>query len=184
MTPDQQLMQKVKEVYGSFIDAAVDGTPYPAAFLAALAANESSGDPAVARFEPAVFWQLSFTLINRKQNFGAIKPDDLAHYLAAPEDPRTAVLALVNLATSWGPTQIMGYQALAGKYPLAELPNLQTHFPHAIAMLKDFNSRFSLGQDWNPYFHCWNGGSPTAATFDPNYTAKGLDRMTIYEALE
>jgi hypothetical protein len=34
MTPEQTLMQKVKDVYGTWIDAAVTGTPYPAAFLA------------------------------------------------------------------------------------------------------------------------------------------------------
>lgn len=197
MTPEQQLMEKVKTTCGPWIDEAAAGTPYTPAFLAALTANESGGDVGVQRFESKVFGELCFVLLGRKANFGAIGGEDIANYLretlpGASIPPLDLGLgALVSLATSYGPTQIMGYQALAGRYDLAELPNLQKHYPHAIAMLEDFRRRFNLtiagGGDvaayWGKFFHCWNAGSPAAPTFDPQYAAKGLDRMTIYNLL-
>jgi hypothetical protein len=197
MTPEQTLMEKVKNVYGTWIDAAVAGTPYPAAFLAALSANESGGDPNVSRFEAAVFGELAFTLIGRRTNFGAIAAADLATYVDS-EELGTAVQSLVSLATSWGPTQIMGYQALAGKYPLGDLPNLQKHFQHTIEMLDDFRRRFGIPIARNieesslyqnvpfnaePFLRCWNTGRQDGTTADPKYVANGFNRLLIYEAL-
>jgi hypothetical protein len=201
MTPEQQLMTKIKSQCGSWIDEAIAGTPYPAALLAALTANESGGDPQESRFEPKVFADLALVAIGRKANYGAIGRTNLIDW-CSPSDPdrpprsfSDALLALVNLATSWGPTQIMGYQALAGGYALSELPNLQTHFKHTVAMLEDFRTRFQIvasqapggpspwPNSWADFFRCWNTGRPDGQTADPQYVARGLDRMTIYGSL-
>jgi len=202
---DPELMAAIREKYGSFIDAAVAGTPFPASLVAALVANESGLNEAAARFEPAVFGELAFVLTGRKAAFGSIGAQDLGEWLGRVSmdkgnggrlSPQAAVvLALQNLATSWGPTQIMGYQAVAGKYDLSELPNLQTHFHRAVAMLEDFRKRFNLaieqgiaggmaGNSAAAFFTCWNTGSPHGATFDPHYAANGLARMAEYEAQE
>ena len=199
---DPELMAAIREKYGSFIDAAVEGTPFPASLLAALVANESGLNESAARFEPAVFGELAFVLTGRKAAFGSIGAQDLGEWLGRVSmdksnggrlSPQAAVvLALQNLATSWGPTQIMGYQAVAGKYDLSELPNLQTHFHRAVAMLEDFGRRFNIRQpdsfaDFPAvaqiYFTCWNTGSPNGKTFDPHYAANGLARMSLYEEL-
>jgi hypothetical protein len=192
---DHDLMAKIKTTCGPFIDEAVAGTPYPAAFLAALTANESGGDPAATRFESSVLGQLVQVLIMRKSNFGAIDETNIVKYLRktlSPNGSAAAVppldlglVALVNLATSYGPTQIMGYQALAGGFDLGELSNLGTHYKHAIDMLDDFARRFELAADAGMalFFHCWNAGSPAGRTFDPQYTSNGLSRMAIYQTL-
>jgi len=194
---DQELMAAIKAKYGSFIDEAIEGTPFPAALVAALVANESGLNEGATRFEPKVAGALILLATGVKANYGSIGAQDLLDWLGQISmdtanggrlPPQAAVLlALRNLASSWGPTQIMGYQALAGHYALSELPNLQWHFKHCVAMLDDFKKRFSLATDaaadFSPYFHCWNAGAPGADTFDPNYTANGLRRMAIYEAL-
>jgi hypothetical protein len=188
MTPEQQLMAKVKTVCGPWIQVfSAPASIYPEAFLAALTANESGGDPTKTRLEPVDLAELAQVLIGHKANFGSIGAQDLGGYLSVG-DAKGIVQQLVNLATSWGPTQIMGYQALAGKYSLAELPNLQTHYRHATSVLDDFGRRFGLTEHTWPdvawqYFRCWNTGHPNGTTADPAYVTNGLARMTIYGKL-
>jgi hypothetical protein len=185
VTSDVALMAKIRQNFSPFIKPAIEGTPYPESFLAALVANESGGDLAAGRFEPGVFWELSFTFTGRKTAFGSITTDKLKEYLGNGATDK-AVAALINLATSAGPTQIMGYQSLARGYPLAELYNLATHFKRAIEILDDFRKQFDLvpvyGETYDVFFRCWNTGRPDGKTFDPNYVPNGLLRMQIYGA--
>jgi len=199
MTPEQLLMQKVKSVCGDYIDEAVKSSEVPDTFLAALTANESGGDPAAMRFEPQIFQKLAFLAIGRIANFGSIGKQDLIGYCAPPpiegHPPLTfdqSALCLVNLASSWGPTQIMGWHALASDYPLSDLPSLQRHYPRAVQLLDAFRKQWGEhipSWDADPVaaasalFRCWNTGQPNGVTFDPNYTSRGLDRMTIYATL-
>lgn len=182
---DHDLMGRIKRMCGDSIDAAIAGTPYPAAFLAALTANESGGDMAAQRFEASVFGQLAQVLTKRKPNFGAITPQMLLDRINAEGDHVGAFVSIMDLATSYGPTQIMGYQALAGGFDLAELDQIGAHYRHAVNMLDDFARRFELATDAGMalFFHCWNAGSPTGRTFDPKYTSNGLSRMAIYQTL-
>ena len=193
------LMQRVKSVCGSWIDEAVQGTPYPAALLGALAANESGGDPTKSRPEANVLLQLAQVLIGTRSHFGSITTGDLELVFQHPpagsplRNYQVGMLQLVNAATSWGPTQIVGYQAVAGGYELSELTSLNTHFKHVVEMLVAFEKQFRLFEvnlatlpeyaEWEPFFRCWNTGSPTGKTFDPMYAQNGLLRMAIYETL-
>ena len=174
-------MAKIRQNMAPFIKPAIAGTPYPECFLAALVANESGGNLAAGRFEQEVFWEISFALIGRKTAFGSITTDKLKAYIGE-STPAATVAALVNLATSAGPTQIMGYQSLAGGYPLAELYKLDTHFRHAIEVLDDFRKRFGIPDTGAipQLFRCWNTGRPDGQTFDPAYVPNGLRRMQIY----
>ena len=79
----------------------------------------------------------------------------------------------------------MGYQSLAGGYPLAELYKLDTHFRHAVEILEAFRREFAMQvtADYIPQlFRCWNTGRPDGKTFDPAYVPNGLRRMQIYGA--
>lgn len=194
---DAQLMLAIKVKYGEWIDTAVEGTPFRASLVAALVANESGLDDAAQRLEPAVLSALTLVLIGRKANFGSIGGQDLKKWLGRIQldgqiSPPVAIgLGLANLASSWGPTQIMGYQALAADYPLSDLTNIQTHFRHTVEILADFQKRFGLvapiGQvqsDGALFFTCWNTGSPTGKTFDPAYADNGMRRLELYEDLE
>lgn len=194
MTPDEILMQKIKTLCGEEIAEAVAGTGIPAAFLAALAANESGGDPAAARFEPQIFMKLGFLAVGRIAAFGSIGRQDLLEFVSPPGMAFSdSMLTVINLATSWGLTQIMGYQALAGHYRLSELPSLQTHFPRAVQMLQGFAKEFPAIPAWGTgkdaavgeaFFRCWNTGKPAGVTYDPQYISNGLNRMAIYASME
>jgi hypothetical protein len=188
---ERQLMQSIQEKYGAFIDAAVNGTVFPAALLAGLTANEGALNPQASRLEPAVLAQLCLVLSGRAAHYGSIGAQDLKTYLGDVSAPATAILAMLNLAMSWGPTQIMGYKAVARGYSLAELSNLETHFRRTVQELDAFRTEFNLGAStiaapamFERFFTCWNAGSPTGKTFDPNYAANGVRRMAIYASLK
>lgn len=189
---DQELMGAIQHKYGEWIDEACRGTAFPSALLAALVANETGLEEGATRFEPGVYQDLSLVAIGRRAAFGEIGGADLQKYLHGLT-AQAAILAVFNLATSWGPCQVMGWQALARGYPLAELSNLETHFIRVVEVLRDFGKQFPAivppaGVEiatgaWQPWFRCWNGGHPDAKTFDPNYAANGVRRLALYESL-
>lgn len=198
---DQQLMTAIKSQYGAYIAAAVAGTPFSEAFVAALTANEGALNPAATRLEPKVFTDLVDVIIGKKANYGAIGAQDLMNYVwpmrqkSSNSDPEPvwglpqALTGIRNMASSWGPTQIMGYQTLAGKYSLGDLADPKKHFPHTVEMLDDFQARFHLQGIAKAdgiaadFFRCWNTGSPSGKTFDPQYVGSGIIRMQLYAAL-
>lgn len=187
---DAELMAAIREKYGSLITdstAAPAAFPISAAFVAALVANESGLNEQASRFEQNVLAQLSLVVIGRKDAFGSITIDDLDKYIPASFSFAHAMLAMVNLSSSWGPTQIMGYQALAGGYSIAELTDITKHFSRAVQIIEDFVARFHLAIAGGPVnypglFRCWNTGNPNGATFDPHYVQNGVMRMSLYES--
>lgn len=197
-----ELMQSIKAKYGAAIVAATSASSVPLAFLAALIANESGGMESAKRFEPGVLAALWQVLLGRKAAYGSIGAADLVQFLAgtaaslraAQSLPADAFQRLDALATSWGLTQIMGYEALSF-YPDAAiqmnaLKNMQTgdlptQLYFTVKMLADFAQRWqlNLATDADRLFDCWNTGRPHAATADPEYIPRGLARMKIYAAL-
>jgi hypothetical protein len=193
---DQEMMLKISLMMGEEIREAIAGTPFSESFVAALVANESGGDVYATRFESSVFTSLAAVLIAHKPSFGSIGAQDLMK-ACWPESQvnshtghqpvwgfQQALLALVNLATSWGPTQIMGYHRIEFDFDLSELTSLKTHFKHTVELLKSFRERWNLDvTSWMPFFLCWNTGSPhggSGGTFDPNYVKNGLARLELY----
>lgn len=196
---DLELMQKIKTELGDYIAGAVEGTPFPASLLAAITANESDGVANAQRFEPAVFADLGRVVAGQKTSYApagckrAITSDHLLAVCCPTTEQAPAkmasvytfpqgMLALVNLATSFGPTQIMGWHALEMGFALGELCSLPTHFDRAVQLIEWFKERYNLGTpEPQSFFHCWNTGSPVAPTFDPEYVTKGMARMALYD---
>ncbi len=201
----------VKRVYDKchpFIMKSVSATALPAEFLAALAANESGGNPKATCFEPEVYKRLKAVASGEAPSFGSITGKDIfAQVSGRPsltlyrvDEPlssldqlpgATKLLSaleeneLRELATSWGFTQIMGYQAIARKSAARDLLDPQFHFQMAVEILTDFSRRFHLrlSQDFEALFRCWNTGHPDGKTFDPDYVTKGMRRMKLYREL-
>src|SRR6185437_4214937 len=113
---ETEMLGKIKTSMGKPIRDAIAYTPFSEAFIAALVANESSGDPAAKRFEPEVFCDLAAVLAGRKAHYDSIGAQDLTGILTRAGlngNPLQSVTnKLMDLATSWGPTQIMGYHTL------------------------------------------------------------------------
>lgn len=175
---DQELMQNIKAQWGAlFVQVTQDSAIKPA-FLAALTANESAGNPAASRYEPRVLGELAEVFVGRKANYGTITTAELAGI---------SVDYMIALATSWGLVQIMGYEVIPFKTVngVQDLKSPVTELPIACRMLADFGTRFSLdlGSNYSELFACWNTGRPHAPTADPAYIPNGLKRMELYAAL-
>lgn len=194
MSTDLELMQDLKARFGATIDAACSVSSVPAAFLAALVANESGGNVNAKRFEKNVLAALWEVLLGRKEAYGSIPRIRVVSYVSgvsiptinAPTNlPANAFQRVDDLATSWGLTQIMGYHALEFDIPLAELQSPEGNLAIATKMFAGFARAFGLDltKDFSDMLHCWNAGSPSAPTFDPQYVPNALRRMDLYAGL-
>jgi hypothetical protein len=194
---DTELMQSIKVKWGAAIAEACSTSSVPAAFLAALIANETGGNSDAKRFEKNVLSALWEVLLGRKAAYGSVTNRNLVQYVAGLSTPPVNVPANLPadsfqrvdaLATSWGLTQIMGYQILAGGAPVKTIAGLQDpamHLAMALRMLAQFAAQFQLDvtKDFSGMLHCWNAGSPSAPTFDPNYVPNAMRRMDLWATL-
>jgi hypothetical protein len=202
------LMSRICARWNADILNATCGSSTSPAFLAALAANESGGDPAAQNFEPEVYRDLRAVITGEASSYGSIVAKDLfaafaenfcfpaqptatAHASVAPTEPARALTAdqdeaLRQIATSWGLTQIMGYQIVGSKKTVQNLLDPARHLQYAVRLLEEFGRRFALdlSKDFESLFECWNCGHPGGKTFDPEYVPRGLQRMRLYEGLE
>jgi transglycosylase-like protein with SLT domain len=166
--------------WASALGEACRGTSLLPEFLAALVANESGGRADACRYEPIVYGALVKVQQGRKPRFGGFIREQLAD--KTPSELRA-------LASSWGLTQIMGYNAAARGVPVGftgeEARAPETNLALAVEMLTDFARRFrlDLARDFQALLHTWNTGSPDGRTFDPEYVPRALKRMEIYRGL-
>lgn len=185
---DQELMQAIKTKWGALLDSACKTSSVQPAFLAALIANESAGNPDAKRFEPAVLAQLFAVLLNRKAFYGSISRDNIVAFAQGVSSTLNMqfIVALDQLSTSWGLVQIMGYEAIGyHTNGVAALQSPVSEMTVATRMLADFAARnaLDLAKDFSALFDCWNTGRPHAPTYDPQYIPNGLRRLELYEAL-
>lgn len=211
---EERLMARVEQRCGAVMASRCQASPLPAAFLAALVANESGADPDAARFEPAVYRHLEALAAGFKPVYAGVDAQELDGEVReigvrkADEFHRRALealelriggnslqglkdAALRELATSWGYTQIMGYHMIGRKGTPRDLLDPVRHFRVAMELLSDFAARYhlNLGRDFAELLRCWNTGQPYVpprgvATTDPSYVAKGLRRMALYARLQ
>jgi hypothetical protein len=205
MMTDADLMKRIHERYGPLLDSVAQSSSARPEFLAALIANESGGDPDATRFEPAVFAALGEVLLGQKAAYGSIGAQDLllwavpgalpangAGNAAADADAADAarrgfanqVQRLGSLATSYGLTQVMGYEAIAfHTHGVEALRQPLSSLVITSRLLAQFASRFGLdlAKDFAELFDCWNTGRPHAPTADPQYVPRGLARLQLYQ---
>jgi hypothetical protein len=185
------MMQLIRQQMGGAIRAAIAQlgmAPSFEPFIAALAANESSGNASQTRFEAAEVGEFALVLCDARPSYQGITSAQLLKAITGSLMISAAVKQLVNFCTSWGPTQIMGWHALKDGYPLSELVTLESHFRRCAGYVRSFQKEFNLAPpatdaDAEKFFRCWNGGHPTAETADPEYVSKGLRRMALYQQL-
>lgn len=187
---DQQLMQSIRTNYGAAIVPIIASRKIPPAFVAALIANETGGNPHATRFEKDVLATLWEVLLGRKAAFGSIAATTiLAHVAPTPDYNFGVTLQRIDsLATSWGLTQIMGYQVLQlfgagapGRAP-EDLTEINFCFDVTARLLTQFAAAWRLdpSREFEQLFRCWNTGHPEGKTADADYVANGLRRMELY----
>ena len=211
---ERRLLERVCARCHAVISEVCAYSSVPAAFLGALVANESGGDPQAMRFEPAVYRHLKAVAEGRRAAYAGLSRRDFDAEIAEMLHPKAGSFhavfltppfraahgrelaasrdeALRELATSWGFTQIMGYHLVGRSGTVRDLLEPRFHFHLALELLALFAERYQLdlAREFAEMFHCWNTGQPYGpprgpATSDPNYVAQGLRRMGIYRSIE
>lgn len=206
-SPEASLMKLISTRFGALIAESVAGTRLPAAFLAALIANESAGDANAKRFEPKHFAEIMLVLSAQKVGFDptglsrVLGPNEILRYVSP--DPAIAGVRLtfqqslaraVQLSTSWGLTQIMGWNFLEQDRTnwLPPAPDKQLQMTMILLTIRASFWHLDVGADpargaggdHEKLFASWNAWVPDPAkTYDPQYCAKGLSRMAIYDTI-
>jgi hypothetical protein len=206
---DFNLMQAIADRWGATIAEAAHASSVPAGFLAALTANESAGRPQARRFEPAVYAHLQAVAEGKQAHYGSITAEKItAELYETIEEAAEAQFGwktqnfhflhlenlrefpekenLRDLATSWGLTQIMGYQVIGRQGTTTTLLNPYRHYFIACEILAEFAERYGLdvGAEFPELFRCWNTGRPDGKTFRSDYVSTGMKRLEIWETLQ
>ena len=142
-------------------------------YLMALLMLECSGKkPTGARFEPHVFNRLKQVRDGKRTNYENVTASHLAD---ASDD------ALRNLATSWGPFQLMGYKCILLDVNIRDIrgPNGVEHGADWIN--QTYGSAMRQGR-YRDCFHMHNTGQPyprtgLPRTHDPQYVPRGMSMM-------
>jgi hypothetical protein len=200
------LMKAIHARWGSLLHSAAETSSIAESFLAALVANESGGNPNAKRFESHVLLALWEVLLGRKAAYGSIGRADVVAFVAAftsgintgtPYNtgagahftdslPSDAFQRVDGLATSWGLTQIMGYEAIAfHTNGVAALQSPVSELTITVKMLGQFaqHAGLDVAKDFPELFDCWNTGRPHSPTADPQYIPNGLARKALYESI-
>jgi Transglycosylase SLT domain len=187
VNPEIRLMEHIRHSWGVAIATACHVSSVPEDFLAALVANESGGDPTKSRFEEKVFSEILSVCAGKRSHYGSLGAEVLiATPQQGPLEFKPTLKRMVDLATSWGLTQIMGYQVLSFARKLETLSDPQENLTFATVLLAQFANRHQLDlrNEHAELFACWNTGEPDPAkTYDPNYCVRGIARMNLYSEL-
>jgi hypothetical protein len=151
----------------------------PYAYLMALAVLECSGNkPAGHRFEKHIFKRLEKIKNGKAIRFEGIKTENLTSLDDA---------GLKNLATSWGPFQLMGYKAIQLDINVVDLREEDVAAETGVAWIKKEYGHFLSKQKFKDAFHYHNTGdrfplNGRPKTHDPYYVSNGLKFMKYFES--
>ncbi|MFN0033064.1 MAG: hypothetical protein ACKVOR_12965 [Flavobacteriales bacterium] len=150
----------------------------PYEYLMALTVLECGGEkPAGHRFEKHIFSQLKKLQQAKLRKYESIKPE---HLQGMDEN------GLRNLATSWGPFQLMGYKAIPLGVNVADLRSEEEAARIGAKWIAGEYGHFLKKKKWKDAFHYHNTGrrfplSGRSRTHDPYYVSDGLRYMKYFE---
>jgi hypothetical protein len=151
----------------------------PYAYLMALTVLECSGNkPAGHRFEKHIYKRLEKIKNGKSIRFEGVKHHDLVDL---DEE------GLKNLATSWGPFQLMGYKAIQLEANVHELRHEDFAAETGVQWIKAEYGHFLTKKKFKDAFHYHNTGdrfplSGKPKTHDPYYVSNGLKFMKYFES--
>lgn len=163
--------------YGTDIKKYAKEFELPPEYFAALCMLECEGKkPVPSRFEKHIYTRLKLVQLHVKSQYEHVKPEDLA---TASDD------ALQNLASSWGPFQLMGYKCLLFDIKVKDLRGEDGVF-WAIKWVDLTYGSYLKKKDFKSCFHIHNAGSPfpksgKSKTYHPNYVEDGLRWMAYFK---
>jgi hypothetical protein len=170
---DREGKEAAEQHYSQEVQRAASEFDLDYSYLMSLLMLECSGKkPAGARFEPHVFNRLKQVRDGKRTHYENVT----AGHLADASDE-----ALRNLATSWGPFQLMGYKCILLDVNIRDIrgPNGIEHGADWINQTYGDVMRQGRFKDC---FHMHNTGQPYPTTglprtHDPQYVPRGMSMM-------
>lgn len=162
--------------YADQVMDAAEEFDLPPAYLLALITLECSGrEPAGKRFESGVHKRLLDVQSGERRKYEQVKTAHLED--ATPQ-------AVENLATSWGPFQLMGYKCIGMDVNVSDIRGEEAVFYGAKWMNEEYGNRLR-NEKFKDAFHIHNTGRKypkvgPPRTHDPQYVEKGLERMAWF----
>ncbi len=163
--------------YGKEIDLYASTNHLPAHYLKALAMLECSGRKDFPkRFEKHVYTRLREVKQGKRKKYEHVTPQ-----LLKDADDN----ALRNLATSWGPFQIMGYKCIEMNIKIEDLRGENAVYWGIQWIEKSYGNLLRSGK-FKDAFHIHNTGrlypkNNKPLTHNPQYVANGLRYMELFE---
>ncbi len=143
----------------------------PSEYLKALIILECSGDkPAGQRFEQNVFTKLKEVQNGRRKRYENITRRHIKYCSDA---------ALRNLATSWGPFQIMGYKCIDMGIIISDLRGVES-IKWGVKWINKEYGILIRNKDFEKAFRVHNTGSVNGRTYDPDYVKNGLEHINYF----
>ena len=148
-------------------------------YLLALIALECSGAKEVpSRFEPHIFLKLQQVRDGELPNFEGITTNDIAN---------SNYDALKNLASSWGPFQLMGYQCFYLGIKLKDMRGDNAVY-HGAQWIKNAYGKYLDKNKYKDAFHLHNTGKPYPKLGPPRthnlyYVPRGIKFMKEFKVI-
>lgn len=169
-------LERTQKNYGTEVDRLSKEFNLPSDYLKALITLECSGRKEFEpRFERHVYTQLKKVRDRHTNNFGSIT-NKIIHNASDG--------ALKNLATSWGPFQLMGYQCIELGVNLQDIRGKDALYWGIYWINKQYGKRLRRNE-FQDAFHIHNTGKPfpkngISKTHDPNYIKNGLEYLQYF----
>lgn len=167
----------VVDNYEDAVKIAADEFDLPYGYLMALIQLECGGKiPAGSRFEPHVFRRLKNVRDGKRTRYENVTKK---HLSGASDE------ALRNLATSWGPFQLMGYKCILLNVKIKDIRGDNGIYYGAEWINRTYGNRLR-NKDYKDCFHIHNAGKPypkvgLPTTHDPKYVQRGLAAIKKHE---
>lgn len=164
--------------YGGEVKHYAEEFKLPSSYFLSLIVLESSGRKVIpSRFEPHVYERLKEVKTGKRKSYEHVTP---RHLTDATDD------ALKNLASSWGPFQLMGYKCLLMGIKVRDIRGPEAIYWGVKWIDLTYGKELRQGHYKNA-FHIHNTGRKYPLigkpfTHDPAYVDRGLSYMKRFEA--
>jgi hypothetical protein len=164
--------EKTEANYGNKIDVLAEEFNLSKNYLKALVILESSGEKNIkARFEAHVYKALVRVREGKRKSYEGITQNGI-------KDASDG--AIRNLASSWGPFQIMGYKCLKLNIKVEDLRGPKAIYWGIVWIDKNYGT-YIRQERFKEAFRIHNSGSPQGKTHDPNYVKNGLKHIDYFK---
>lgn len=174
---EKQGVEVLKENYGVQINQAAESFDLPPNYLKALCMLECGGAKKIKpRFEKHVYKKLKKVRDGKLNNYEHVTKDML-------EDASDE--ALINLASSWGPFQLMGYKCLLLDIKIKDIRGDEAIY-YGVKWIDLTYRKYLREKRFKDAFHIHNAGKPfpksgVSKTYHPQYVNRGLKYMAIFK---